>query len=274
MSKAITELEMLKRRLHATWTAGDFDKIAQSYAEGAAAFMLRLEPGPGLRILDVACGTGNLTLPAARQGATVTGIDIAGNLLDQARQRAQAEGLSIQFDEADAEQMPYADAAFDLVVSMFGAMFAPRPEQVTAEMLRVCRSGGRLAMANWIPTSFVGKMFKTTGAHVPPPSSMPSPLLWGDEMIVRERLREGITVLHCQPRRITFNFPCAPAEVVEFWRTYYGPTHQAFEALKENAMKQAALRQDLERLWLEHNQATDGTTRVESEYLEVLATRR
>src|ERR687894_2778546 len=178
MSQTITEMEALKSRLKATWMSGDFDKIAQIIEPGAAAFIERLALAPGTRVLDVACGTGNLSLPAARAGAAVTGIDIAPNLIETARRRALSEGLKIDFDEGDAEQLPYADASFDVVVTMFGAMFAPRPELVAAELVRVCRPGGRIAMANWTPGGFIGRMFKIGGRHVPPPPNMPPPVLW------------------------------------------------------------------------------------------------
>jgi hypothetical protein len=158
-------------------------------------------------------------------------------------------------------------------VTMFGAMFAPRPEKVAAELTRVCRAGGRIAMANWTPQGFVGQMFKRTGAHVPPPANMPSPILWGDETIVGERLRDGIADLQLNRRLITFEFPFSPEEVVEHFRKYYGPTQKAFDALAADEDKQTALRRDLENLWRENNLADDGTTRIESEYLEVVATR-
>jgi ubiquinone/menaquinone biosynthesis C-methylase UbiE len=265
------EMEALKAKLKATWMSGDFDKIAQSYAPGAAEFVARLTLQPGERVLDVACGTGNLSFPAARAGAMVTGVDIAPNLLETARVRAQDEGLEIRFDEGDAEQLPYEDAAFDTVITMFGAMFAPRPEKAAAELIRVSRPGGRIAMANWTPAGFIGQMFKTTSAHVPPPPGMPSPVRWGDEETVRERLRDGVTNLQLTRQLISFKFPWDAPEVVEFWRAWYGPTHRAFAALDENG--QQALRRDLERLWSEHNRATDGTIHVESEYLEVVAIR-
>jgi len=217
-------------------------------------------------LLDVACGSGNLAIPAARSGAIVTGVDIATNLLEQARARAVSESLTIQFDEGDAENLLYSDAAFDVVVSMFGAMFAPRPE-----LVRVCRPGGRIAMANWTPDGFIGQMFKISGKYVPPPPNMPSPLKWGDEETVRERLRDGIADLQLMRLMCPFKYLFPPAEVVESFRTYYGPTQRAFDALDTNG--QAALRNDLERLWAEHNQATDNTTYVEGEYLEVIATR-
>ncbi|MEP7273412.1 MAG: methyltransferase domain-containing protein [Acidobacteriota bacterium] len=273
MSSIAPEMTSLKGRLKATWMAGDFTQIARSYESGAADFIARLKLARGISVLDVACGTGNLAIPAARAGAVVTGVDIAPNLLEQGRSRARTEGLKIQFDEGDAENLPYDDHSFDAVVSMFGVMFAPRPEKVVSELNRVCRAGGRISLANWIPTGFVGQMFKTTGAHVPPPPLMPSPLLWGDEKTVRERLAGSISDIQFARRVITFRFPFAPADVVEFWRIYYGPTNRAFEALKAEPEKQAALRHDLERLWSAHNHATDDTTRVEAEYLEVNAIR-
>lgn len=267
------DIDALKTRLKATWMAGDFGLIAKSYEAGAAEFVRRLGLASGARVLDVACGTGNLALPAARTGATVTGADIATNLLEQARSRAAAEGLTVAFDEGDAERLPYPDASFDAVISMFGVMFAPRPELAAAELLRVCRPGGRIALANWTPTGFIGRMFKTIAGHVPPPAGVPSPIQWGDEAKVRERLGSGTTDLRTTPRMIAFEFPFGPAEVVEFWRVYYGPTNRAFEALASDPARQAGLRADLERLWSEHNRADGGPTRVESEYLEVTAAR-
>jgi hypothetical protein len=154
---------------------------------------------------------------------------------------------------------------------MFGAMFAPRPELVAAELKRVCRPGGLIAMANWTPTGFVGQMFKTVSRHFAPPAGIPPPVLWGDEKIVRERLGEGISKLETKPRNITFTYPFSPVEVVEHFRNYFGPAQKAFDALDENG--KAALRRDLEQLWTENNKATDGTTLGESEYLEVLAVR-
>ena len=273
MSSTASDMESLKSRLKATWMAGDFAQIAKSYEPGAADFIHRLNIKPGLRVLDVACGTGNLAIPAARAGAVVTGADIATNLLDQGRARAKAEGLMIQFDEGDAEQLPYADSSFDAVVSMFGVMFAPRPEMVAAELIRVCRPGGYIALANWTPGGFIGQMFKTISTHVPPPPSVPSPIKWGDEATVRERLQVGISDLRFTRRLISFTFPFAGPDLIEFWRVYYGPTNKAFDSLSANPDKQAALRRDLERLWSENNQAKDNTTHVESEYLEVIATR-
>jgi SAM-dependent methyltransferase len=264
-------MQALKARMKFVWSAGDFGKIALSIESGAEEFIDRLKVQKGERVLDVACGSGNLSLPAARAGARVTGVDIAANLVEQARARAAAENLECAFDEGDAEQMPYADASFDTIVTMFGAMFAPRPDVTAAELVRVCRPGGKIAMANWTPAGFTGQMFKTGARHFPPPPNVPAPVLWGDEEIARERLRENIARIDFARRPIMFHYPFSPDEVVEHFRRYFGPTQVAFDALDEPA--QAALRRDLVDLWTEHNRADDGTTVVESEYLEIVAVR-
>lgn len=270
MSSITPEMESLKARLKATWMAGDYGHFARYLEPGALEFLARVAVGPGTRMLDVGCGAGQIAIPAARAGARVTGVDIAANLIAQARARAQAEGVDVQFDEGDAEALPYESGAFDVVVSLIGAMFAPRPERVAAELVRVCRPGGRIVMANWTPSGFVGLMFKTIGKHVPPPP-MPSPLLWGDEGSVRERLREGVSDLQLKKRMYPFSYPFPPNEVVEHFRTYFGPINRAFAAL--DGTGQAALRRDLEQLWTEHNQAADGATQYQAEYLEVVAVR-
>ena len=267
-----TEMESLKGRLKATWMAGDYGHFAKYLEPSALEFLARLPIQAGTRLLDVACGAGQIAIPASRAGAQVTGVDIATNSIEQARARAQAEGLNARFDEGDAEMLPYEDASFDLVVSLIGAMFAPRPERVAAELVRVCRPGGQIVMGNWTPEGFVGQLFKTIGKHVPPPPLMPSPLLWGDEATVRERLHDGVAELQLTKRQYPFYYPFAPNEVVEHFRTYYGPTNRAFAALE--GAGQEALRHDLDQLWTEHNSASDGTTRYDSEYLEVVAVRR
>ena len=266
-----TEMEALKSRLRATWIAGDFGVIARSIEVGAEEFVGRLDLKAGMSVLDVACGTGNLALPAAKTGANVTGIDIAPNLIEQAIARAAAEGIDAKFEVGDAEALPYPDESFDVAMTMFGAMFAPRPDVTASELVRVCKEGGLIAMANWTPEAFTGQMFKLGAKHVPPPPGMPSPVLWGTEDAVRERLADGISDLQMTRRKIMFNYPMPPADVVEQFRLYFGPTVVAFSKLDANG--QAALRSDLEALWTEHNQATDGTTAVESEYLEVRATK-
>jgi 2-polyprenyl-3-methyl-5-hydroxy-6-metoxy-1,4-benzoquinol methylase len=266
------EMQALKARLKATWIAGDYGHFAKYREPGALEFLGRLAVAPGTRILDVACGAGQIEIPAALAGAQVKGVDIASNLIDQARSRVLAAGADALFEEGDAEMLSYEDASFDLVVSLIGAMFAPRPEQVATELMRVCRPEGRIAMANWAPEGLVGQIFKIIGKYVPPPPIMVSPLKWGDEATVRERFRDGISKLSITKRLYPMRYHFPPNEVVEFFRAYYGPTNRAFVAL--DAARQRALQQDLEQLWSDNNRANDGTTRVEAESLEVLAIRR
>ena len=254
-------------RVRATWTSGDFGRIARAYELGAAQFITRLGLEAGERVLDVGTGTGNAAIPAARTGALVTGVDIAPNLVTQAKARAIAEGLSVRMDIGDAEALPYADGEFDTVVSMFGAMFAARPERAASELLRVTRPGGRIAMANWTPTGFIGEMLKMTSRYAPPAAGVPSPLQWGTEDCVGERLG-GLSSLMLTRRIITFEFPLDPAGVVNEYTQWFGPTLRAFASLDETG--KSALRRELEALWTDHNRANDGTTRVQSEYLEVM----
>lgn len=268
--QTITALEQLKSKLKNTWIAGDYGRIARSFERGAAEFVNRLDLKPGMRVLDVACGTGNLTLPAARTGAEVTGLDIAPNLIEEAKSNAAAEGLNIRFDIADAEDMPYEDESFDVVITMFGAMFTPRPDVTASELKRVCRPGGVIAMANWRPHSLIGQMFKVLGKYVQPPAGMPSPLLWGDEEAVRRRLGSGLADLRMTERPIEMMFDFGPKETVETFRQFYGPTHKAFGALGDPE-RQAELLRDLEELWAANNTSDNGITLVFPEYLEVSA---
>src|SRR5829696_8541504 len=249
------EMDALKTRLKATWMSGDYGHFATYLEPGALEFLSRIKIEPGARILDVACGAGQTAIPMSRAGAKVTGIDIATNLIGQARARAQAEHLDARFEEGDAEMLPYSDGSFDIVVSLIGAMFAPRPELVAAELKRVCRPGGKIIMGNWTPTGFVGQMFKIHGKHVPPPALMAPPLKWGDEEVVRERFKEGISHLKVSRRMYPFRYPFPPSDVVEFFRMYYGPSYKAFAALDPE--KQSALEVDLKQLWTQHNIATD-----------------
>ncbi|MBC7453713.1 MAG: class I SAM-dependent methyltransferase [Massilia sp.] len=264
------EMVALKGRLKAAWMAGDYAHFAQYLEPGARDFLGRLDIAAGTRVLDLGCGAGQIAIPAAQAGADVTAIDIASNLIEQGRQRALDAGVSVRFEEADAEELPFADGAFDLVVSLIGAMFAPRPERVAAEMLRVCRPGGRLAMANWTPESHVGQMFKILAKHAPQPL-MPSPTKWGDEACVRVRFGQRVSKLSMTRQLYPLRYPFAPAEVVAFFFQFYGPMLRAQETLDEH--HQAKLRHDMEQLWNASNRAKDGTTFVEAEYLEVRARR-
>ena len=271
MTVQTIDLGGLKTLIRATWMAGDYGSVAALTESAANDFINRRRIKPNMRVLDVACGNGNLSIPAAKAGAAVTGVDIAPNLLDQARARATRENLNIRFEEGDAENLPAAAGTFDLVVSMFGAIFAPRPDLVAAELSRVCRSGGQIAMANWTPTGFIGALFRATAKHVTPPVGAPSPLQWGDEAIVHERLGVAVKDLQMTRRLAQLKFPFSVPETVEFYRLHYGPIFKAFAGLSETA--QAALRHDLVDLYVQHNDARDGTTCIAAEYLEVVATR-
>jgi SAM-dependent methyltransferase len=267
----VTDIDALKARLKTTWMDGNYDYFSRFMESSAVEFLDRLAVEPGSSLLDVACGSGQLALIAARRGVRVTGVDIATNAIVAARGRAAAEGLDARFDEGDAEALPYADASFDVVATLYGAMFAPRPDRVAAELLRVCRTGGTIAMGNWTKDGFIGRMFKTFARFIAPPG-MPSPVLWGEEGVVRERFGAGVSELRLTRVTYRFNYPFGPAEVVEFFRQNYGPTTRAFAMLGET--EQAALRADLVDLWTSHNQASEsGRTVVDAEYLEVVGVR-
>ena len=264
------EFDELKSRLKTTWMTGDYDLFSRFMEKDAQQFFERLRIAPEARVLDVGCGAGQLALIAARAGVQVVGCDIATNWLEKARARAAAEGLEITFEEGDAESLPYADAQFDVVTSLIGAMFAPRPDLVAKELLRVCNPGGTIAMANWTPQGFVGQMFKTIAKFIAP-SGMPSPVLWGDEATVRKRLGKGLSELNLVRRHYTFSYPFPPSEVVEFFRLYYGPTNQAFASL--DAGGRESLSRELETLWSSHNRSGTDCTTVFAEYLEVIGIR-
>lgn len=272
MTTMTAEMRGLKTRLKATWESGDYGAFATYLEKGALEFFDRLALEPGRRLLDVACGAGQLSLPAARQGIRVTGLDLAANLIQQAKRKSESEGLEIEFDEGDAEQLPYDDQSFDVVMSLIGSMFAPRPELVASEMARVCRAGGQLIMGNWTPTGHIGQMFKVIGKYAPPPAFVPSPLLWGDETTCRQRLGPLVSDLRFTRYMYPLEYPFPPAEVVDFFIEFYGPTTRAYHSL--DATNQGALRDDLVALWRRNNVATDATTLALSEYAEVVGTRQ
>jgi SAM-dependent methyltransferase len=269
-ASSVMEFTDLKSRLKTTWMAGDYDRFSRYIEAGARSFYEEIDVAPGCELLDVACGSGQVALMAARDGLCVTGIDIAPNLVQRAQSRADAEGLKARFIEADAEDLPFEDGRFDIVTSLIGAMFAPRPDLVARELLRVCSPGGTIAMGNWTPEGFVGEMFKTIAKFIAP-SGMPAPTLWGGEAVVRERLGHGVSDLKMTRRSYSFTYPFPPHEVVEFFRQNYGPTNRAFEALDAEAA--AALRRELESLWSSHNRGGNDLTVVSAEYLMVTATR-
>lgn len=271
MTNPGVDIEAIKSKQRTAWMSGDFGEIAKTVDSHAKDFVASCGIKPGQRVLDVACGSGNAALHAARSGANVTGVDFASNLVAQARVRAGKESLRAQFDVGDAEALPYPDASFDCVVTMYGAMFAPRPDVVAVELLRVCRPGGKLAMANWTPASFTGEMFKITSNYVPPPPGLPAPVLWGDEATVQERFRSGAASLRMRRVPVKMTFPFTVPETVEHFRKFFGPTQRAFASLDVEG--QNALRRDMEELYERNNRAGQGGTEVDSEYLEVTVTR-
>jgi len=225
----------------------------------------------GERVLDVAAGNGNATLAAARRFAQVTSTDYVSALLDKGRARAEAEGLDVEFQIADAEALPFEDATFDVALSTFGAMFTPQHERPAQEMLRVVRSGGRIGLANWTPEGFIGELFKVIGAYLPPPAGLKSPALWGTRPYLAELFGPMSADIAVQTREFTFRYR-SPEHWIEVFRTKYGPVLKAFEAL--DPAGKASLAGDLAALIARFNRATDGTMVAPATYLEVVIVKR
>jgi len=265
-------IDAIKAKMKATWMDGDYARFATYMAPGARKILAEWKMERGERLLDVGCGAGQTAIPAAHRGLRVHGIDIASNLVSHARRRATEEGVEALFEEGDVEELPFPDASFDVVISLIGAIFAPRPELAAAELARVCRAGGRLYMANWTAGGMVGQMFKTIAGQVPPPPGVPSPMLWGDEETVLKRLAGRFSEIRLT-RKVypAWQFPFAPSDVVAFFRTNYGPVKRAFEAL--DTAGQRSLHAGLEAVFSAHNSAGDGATELTAEYLEVTAVR-
>jgi SAM-dependent methyltransferase len=261
----------VKSRQQATWSSGDYAMIGTTLAVTGELLCEAVELRPGAQVLDVAAGNGNATLAAARRWADVTSTDYVGALLEHGRAKAAAERLRVTFQEADAEQLPFADRSFDVVLSVFGVMFTPHQEQAAQELLRVCRPGGTIGLANWTPEGFIGHVFRTIGKYIPPPAGVKPPALWGTEGRLRELLGEGISELRTNRRMFVFRYRSAQ-HWLEVFRTYYGPVLKAFAAL--DAEGQAGLAGDLTDLLERFNQGGSETLAVPSEYLEVVATRR
>ena len=265
------DLATVKHNQQRAWASGDYAAVAARIQSIAEQLVDDADLAAGSRVLDVATGSGNAAIAAARSGAVVTGIDYVPELLQRARLRAAAEGFDIEFADGDAEALQFRDASFDAVVSVLGVMFTADQDRAASELLRVVRPGGTIALANWTPSSFVGDMFRIVGRHVPPPAGVRSPLQWGTEPRLAELFGEGVSELLARPRTFVFRFR-SPDEFVEFFQTNYGPVHTAFAKLDDTG--RAALNRDLAELAAFHDRSTGTSLAIPSEYLEVVATRR
>ena len=261
----------IKQKQQATWASGDFAVVGTTLQIVGESLAEAIDVRAGDHVLDVAAGNGNATLAAARRFAQVTSTDYVPTLLDKGRERAQAEGLNVRFLEADVEDLPFADGTFDIVLSTFGAMFAPDHARTAREMMRVLRAGGRLGMANWTPDGFIGRLFKVIGAHLPPPAGLKSPALWGSEPHLGELFGAQAAEIRCERKVFNFRYRSA-AHWVQVFRDYYGPTHKAFAAL--DAGGQQALERDITALLTEMNTAGVASLVVPSTYLEIVITKQ
>jgi ubiquinone/menaquinone biosynthesis C-methylase UbiE len=271
MSTTMIDLSSVKARQRQTWASGDYAAVATRIVPMAERLVESADLTAGSLVLDVATGSGNAALAAARTGAVVIGVDYVTSLLNRGRVRAVIEGLPIEFKEGDAENLPFEDAAFDAVLSVVGVMFTPDQEKAAAELLRVCRSGGTIALANWTPSSFVGEMFRTVAAYAPPPAGVKPPGLWGTEERLRELFGDGVAHLRTKLRTFVFRFR-SPDEFAEFFRTNYGPVRKALEGLDEP--DRTRLWDDLVALARTRNRAPGAAVAIPAHYLEAIAIRR
>jgi ubiquinone/menaquinone biosynthesis C-methylase UbiE len=265
------DLAALKQRQQGAWSSGDYAIVGTTLQIVGEQLCEALDLRAGSKVLDVAAGNGNATLAAARRWCDVTSTDYVPALLKCGRERAAAEHLTVEFREADAEALPFADASYDAVLSTFGVMFTPDQDKAASELARVCKSGGKIGLANWTPQGFIGQLFKAIGKHLPPPAGVKSPVLWGTPARLQEMFGAQALEIAAEPRMFVFRYR-SPEHWLEVFKSFYGPMLKAFAALDETG--QAALRRDLMALLDEFNHADDGTVVVHSEYLEVVITRR
>jgi SAM-dependent methyltransferase len=258
-------------RQQLTWAAGDFNVLAMTIMPVAEALVAAVDPHAGQRVLDVACGSGNTALVAARRFCHVAGVDYVPPFVERARQRAAADGVKVEFREGDAQALPFPEASFDAVLSTFGVMFAPDQERAAGELLRVCKSGGRIGLAVWMPEAYGLDLFRTTAKYMPPPAGVKPPLRWGTEDGLRELLGAGTTDLRTD-RRMCRMYYRSVDHAVEIYRTYFGPIARACQVL--DAVARDALVAELRDVFGRYNRATDGTLIIGAEYLQVVATRR
>jgi SAM-dependent methyltransferase len=266
---AMADLDAVKERQHAAWSSGDYSRIGITLQIVGETLCEAVDLRSNQRVLDVAAGNGNATLAASRHFADVVSTDYVASLLERGRMRAEAEGLKVTFRQADAEDLPFPDASFDMVLSTFGVMFAPNHEKAASELLRVCRAGGKIGLANWTPDGFIGRLFKTVGRYVPPAPGLRSPALWGTEDQLQDLFGTRAKI-DATRKHFSFRYR-SPAHWVEMFRGYYGPVHKAFAALEPTARE--ALEADLYQLLDAFNVASDGTLVAPSEYLEAVVTK-
>lgn len=260
---------LIKGRQQAAWSSGNYAAVGTTLQIVGESLCEAVDLRSNQRVLDVAAGNGNATLAAARRFADVVSTDYVAALLDQGRKRAEAESLPVTFQPADAENLPFPDASFDVVLSTYGVMFTPDQAKAASELLRVCRPGGKVGLANWTPEGFIGKLFKIIGKYVPPAPGIGSPLMWGQRAHLEQLFGKGVSIV-AEPKKFLFRYK-SPAHWVKFFRTYYGPVLKAFAAV--DAAKQKALEADILALIGEFNIAKDGTAVIPSEYLEVVVTK-
>jgi ubiquinone/menaquinone biosynthesis C-methylase UbiE len=265
------DLEAVKARQRATWASGDFGIIGITLQIVGESLCEAVDLRAGSKVLDVAAGNGNCSLAAARRFCEVTSTDYVPALLEDGRRRAEGDRLTITFQEADAEALPFEDGSFDVVLSSFGVMFAPNHVKSANEMLRVCRSGGRIGLANWTPRGFIGRLFGVVGRHVPPPAGLTPPARWGAEEHLETLFRASASDIRVTPREFHFRYR-SPEHWIDVFRTWYGPVHKAFAALEPEG--QAQLEKDLLGLIAEFNRSGDATMVAPGEYLEVVITRK
>ena len=266
----VADLAAVKTRQQAAWSTGNYAVVGTTLQIVGESLCEALDLRSGQRVLDVAAGNGNASLAAARRWCDVTSTDYVPSLLESGRARALAEGHTIEFLEADAENLPFSDASFDVVLSTFGVMFTPNQHKAAAELQRVCRPGGQIGLANWTPDSFIGQVFRTIGRYIPPPPGVKSPAAWGTFALLEELFAANARRIHTVTREFVFRYH-SPAHFIEVFRTYYGPMNKTFAAL--DADRQAAFTQDLLALMASRNRAQDGTLVLPSEYLEVVIER-
>src|SRR6266403_5544096 len=266
-----SDLAAIKTRQQVAWSSGDYAVVGTTLQIVGEELCEALDLRAGRKVLDVAAGNGMASLAAARRWCKVTSTDYVPALLERGRARASAEGLPIEFMEADAEDLPFGDGEFDTVLSTFGVMFAPNQDQAAAELLRVCKPKGQIGLANWTPEGFIGQVFKTLGKYLPPPAGAKSPALWGTRARLTEMFGSATSLIKAESRHFNFRYR-SPEHFLEVFETFYGPIHRAFAAL--DPQRQTELRNDLHALIVRMNRATNGTMVVPSEYLEVVITKR